>query len=94
MVNDVEFKKLSANQNIRKVLSAYIFMTLAILILGMFLILLIIFSIFLAFHKVKFLGELKFKWIGRQNFICLANDERVWITLKNTADYVTIVVPI
>jgi len=29
-----------------------------------------------------------------ENFLRMLNDERVWIALKNTAEYVTIVVPI
>ena len=90
----LNLKRLSKNKNIRDALSAYLFMTPTILILGVFLVLPIIFAVFLAFHKVKILGELNFKWIGGQNFLCLANDERVWIALKNTAEYVTIVVPV
>ncbi len=54
----------------------------------------IVFAVFLAFHKLKILGKLNFKWISGQNFLCLANDERVWIALKNTAEYVAIGVPV
>jgi len=51
----------------------------------------ILVAIALAFHKVqvKLLTILE-----PENFLRMLNDERVWIALKNTAEYVTIVVPI
>ena len=66
----------------------------AILVLGIFLILPIIYAVFLAFYKVRILGEVSYKLIGLKNFIRISGDERVWIALKNTAEYVAIVVPI
>ncbi|MFB8789972.1 MAG: sugar ABC transporter permease [Potamolinea sp.] len=65
-----------------------------ILILGTFVIIPILYAIFLAFHKVRILGELNYKFIGLKSFFRMAEDERVWIALKNTAEYVAIVVPI
>lgn len=65
-----------------------------ILILGTFVIIPILYAIFLAFHKVRILGELNYRFIGLKSFFRMAEDERVWIALKNTAEYVAIVVPI
>ncbi len=47
----------------------------------------------LAFHKIQLLGEFDYSFRGLKNFVRMANDERVWIALKNTAAYVAIVVP-
>ena len=66
----------------------------AILVLGIFLILPIIYAVVLSFYKVRILGEVSYKLIGFKNFIRISGDERVWIALKNTAEYVAIVVPI
>ncbi len=80
-------------QRTREALAAYSFMAPTIIILGTFLILPITYAIFLAVHKVRILGELSYKFIGLKNFLRMAEDERVWIALKNTAEYVSIVVP-
>ena len=64
-----------------------------IIVVGIFLILPLIYAIFLSFHKVRILGQLSYRWIGLKNFLRIAGDERVWIALKNTAEYVAIVVP-
>jgi len=74
-------------------LAGYIFMAPTIVILGVFTILPILFAIFLAFHRVQLLGENVYKFIGWKNFIRETIDDQVWIALKNTAEYVAIVVP-
>jgi multiple sugar transport system permease protein len=81
-------------ETVRETLAGYSFMAPTILVLGTFVILPIAYAIFLAFHKVRILGELSYKFIGFKSFIRMASDERVWIALKNTAEYVAIVVPI
>ncbi len=81
-------------ESVRETLAGYSFMTPTILVLGTFVILPIAYAIFLAFHKVRILGELSYRFIGFKSFIRMADDERVWIALKNTAEYVAIVVPI
>lgn len=81
-------------ERVRETLSGYSFMTPTILVLGTFVILPIAYAIFLAFHKVRILGELSYRFIGLKSFIRMTDDERVWIALKNTAEYVAIVVPI
>jgi multiple sugar transport system permease protein len=65
----------------------------AILVMGTFVILPIAWSLFLALHKVKLLGDINYQFIGLRNFSYLFSDERVWIAIKNTAAYVAIVVP-
>jgi multiple sugar transport system permease protein len=81
-------------QSVRETLTGYSFMVPTILVMGTFVVLPILYALFLAFNKVRILGDLNYRFIGFKNFIRMASDERVWIALKNTAEYVIIVVPI
>jgi multiple sugar transport system permease protein len=74
-------------------LAGYLFMMPTILVLGTFVVLPILYAVFLALHKVQLLSGIKYEFIGFRNFTQLVEDERVWIALKNTAQYVAIVVP-
>jgi multiple sugar transport system permease protein len=80
-------------QRIREALSGYSFIAPMIIVMGTFVILPIIYAFFLAYNKVRVLGELSYRFIGLKNFLRMASDERVWIALQNTAQYVAIVVP-
>ncbi|MER3433179.1 MAG: sugar ABC transporter permease [Leptolyngbya sp. ERB_1_1] len=80
-------------QKFRDALSGYAFMTPAILILGVFLALPVVYAIVLAFYRVQLLGEVDFRFAGLRNFVRIRDDERVWIALSNTVQYVLIVVP-
>lgn len=82
------------NAKTKEALNGYIFMAPTIIILGVFLLLPILFALVLAFHKVQPLGELTYHFRGWKNFLRMTNDERVGIALKNTVEYVAIVVPI
>lgn len=84
--------KSSKHQN-TNTLTGYIFMAPTIIILGLFMMLPILIALVLAFHKVQLLGEFDYSFRGLKNFIRMTSDERVWIALKNTAEYVAIVVP-
>lgn len=75
-------------------LTGYLFMSPAILVLGAFVALPILFAFFLAFQKVRLLGGLEFEFVGWRNVGRLAKDERIGIALKNTVEYVLIVVPL
>jgi multiple sugar transport system permease protein len=81
-------------RKVREALSGYLFLSPAIAVLGIFLILPVLFAIVLAFHRVQLLGEVSYRFAGLRNFIRMQSDERVWIALKNTVEYVAIVVPI
>jgi multiple sugar transport system permease protein len=74
-------------------LTGYLFMTPTLLVLGMFVALPILLAFFLAFQKVRLLGGLDFEFVGLRHFSRLAQDERIGIALKNTLEYVSIVVP-
>ncbi|MBD2293255.1 sugar ABC transporter permease [Anabaena sphaerica FACHB-251] len=74
-------------------LTGYLFMMPTILVLGAFVILPILYAVFLSLHKVQLLGGIEYKFIGFRNFSRLLEDEQVWIALRNTAEYVAIVVP-
>jgi multiple sugar transport system permease protein len=73
--------------------AGYGFMAPAILVIGVFVILPIIYAVFLSLHKVRLLGGIRYEFIGFHNFAYLVDDERVWIALRNTIEYVLIVVP-
>ncbi|MBD2384076.1 carbohydrate ABC transporter permease [Cylindrospermum sp. FACHB-282] len=73
--------------------TGYLFMMPTILVLGTFVVLPILYAVFLALHKVQLLSDIKYEFIGFGNFTQLVEDERVWIALRNTAQYVAIVVP-
>lgn len=77
----------------RDTLAGYIFMAPTIIILGVFLMLPILIAVVLAFHKIQLLGEFGYRFNQLNNFIRMMSDERVWIALRNTAEYVAIVVP-
>lgn len=82
------------HQRDREATTGYLFMAPTILVAGAFLILPIIFAIVLAFYKVQLLGKVSFHFLGFKNFARMFSDERVWIALKNTAEYALTVVPI
>jgi multiple sugar transport system permease protein len=81
-------------QSSREGATGYVFMMPTIIILGIFLVLPILYAIVLAFHKVQLLGEVSYRFNGLKNFVRMGSDERVWIALQNTVEYVAIVVPI
>lgn len=78
---------------VREAITGYLFMAPAILVMTVFLMLPIAFAIVLAFQKVQLLGDVRIQFNGLKNFLRMADDERVWIALKNTAEYAAIVVP-
>ncbi|MCV3214768.1 sugar ABC transporter permease [Plectonema radiosum NIES-515] len=79
--------------NITENLAGYLFITPTILVMGTFVVLPILYAVFLSLHKVQLLGGIKYEFIGGSNFSRLVDDERVWIALSNTLQYVVIVVP-
>ncbi|WP_026082374.1 carbohydrate ABC transporter permease [Mastigocladopsis repens] len=92
----IETRRLrrNARSNITQDLAGYLFMMPTILVLGTFVVLPILWAVFLSLHKVQLLGSIEYDFIGFRNFTRLIEDERVWIALGNTAQYVAIVVPI
>ncbi len=90
----VRMRDKVAKKKIREAINGYLFMTPTIVIMGVFLIAPIFYTIFLSFHKVQILGKLNYQIIGLKNFWRILQDERVGIALKNTIEYVLIVVPI
>jgi multiple sugar transport system permease protein len=73
--------------------TSYGFMAPAILVLLTFVVLPIAYAVFLSFQQVQLLGSIEYRFVGWRNFARLLGDERVGIALKNTAEYVAIVVP-
>ncbi|MDA0209290.1 MULTISPECIES: sugar ABC transporter permease [Desertifilum] len=88
------FKSLIKSQQRQEAFSGYLFMFPTLLILGVFLVLPILFSIFLATHRVQILGEVSYRFVGLRNLTRSTADPRVGIALRNTLEYVLIVVPV
>ncbi|MBE9052503.1 sugar ABC transporter permease [Nostocales cyanobacterium LEGE 11386] len=86
-------RRIYPRGKITETLAGYMFMTPTILVLGCFVILPILYAVFLSLHKVQLLGGIEYEFIGLRNFMRLVEDERVGIALRNTAEYVAIVVP-
>lgn len=74
--------------------TGYFFLLPTLLVIGTFVVLPIVYAIFLSLHKVKLLGGIGYRFIGLDNFTRMISDERVWIALWNTFQYVIIVVPL
>lgn len=74
-------------------LTGYGFMAPTILVLGVFAVLPILYAVFLSVQRVQLLPSVKYEFVGFRNFFSLVEDERVWIALRNTIEYVLIVVP-
>lgn len=86
-------RQINSRWQLTENLAGYGFMTPTILVLGIFVILPILYAVFLSLHKVRLLGGVEYNFVGFGNFTRLAEDERVWISLRNTIEYVVIVVP-
>ncbi|WP_442947821.1 carbohydrate ABC transporter permease [Nostoc sp.] len=93
IVFEISRRRSNPRWNITEDLTGYLFMMPTILVLGTFVVLPILYAVFLSLQKVQLLGGIKYEFIAFQNFTRLAEDERVWIALRNTAEYVAIVVP-
>ncbi|MFC5528215.1 carbohydrate ABC transporter permease [Cohnella yongneupensis] len=85
--------KTNVKRKLKELLAGYSFMFPALIVLVVFLLLPILYSIFLSFHKVNLLGHVSYKFIGTDNFERMVDDPRLWIALKNTFRYALIVVP-
>ncbi|ODG96831.1 sugar ABC transporter permease [Nostoc sp. KVJ20] len=90
---EINRRRSNPRRNITEDLAGYMFMMPTILVLGTFVVLPILYAVFLSLQKVQLLGGIEYEFIGFRNFTRLAEDERVWIALRNTAEYVGIVVP-
>ncbi|WP_442944822.1 carbohydrate ABC transporter permease [Nostoc sp.] len=94
IVFEISRRRSNPRWNITEYLAGYMFMMPTILVLGTFVVLPILYAVFLSLQKVQLLGGIEYEFIGFRNFTRLVEDERVWIALRNTAEYVAIVVPI
>ncbi len=92
-VKPVMVKEFWKQAKVREAIAGYSFMLPTLIVLGIFLVAPIVYAIFLSFHKVQILGELSYRFVAFKNFLRSLRDERVWIALTNTAEYVMIVVP-
>ncbi|MEH2230786.1 MAG: sugar ABC transporter permease [Nostoc sp.] len=90
---EINRRRRNPRWNITENLAGYMFIMPTILVLGTFVVLPILYAVFLSLQKVQLLGVIEYEFIGFRNFTRLAEDERVWIALINTAEYVAIVVP-
>ena len=92
-VINVSRRSIKPKISLKENLAGYLFMSPTLMVLGTFVVLPIIYAVFLSFQKVQLLGGIDYEFVGLHNFARLGEDEQVWIALKNTAEYVLIVVP-
>lgn len=83
----------SSKKNLRDAGQGYLFMSPTLFVLAVFIIGPILYAIFLSFNKVQLLGGTSFDFVAFENFARIMEDNRALIALKNTAEYVLIVVP-
>jgi multiple sugar transport system permease protein len=86
-------RKVFSKKALREAGSGYLLMSPTLFVLLLFIIGPILFAIYLAFHKVQFLGTTSFEFVGLDNFKRMLDDTRAKIALWNTVKYVAIVVP-
>lgn len=86
-------KSAFSRRNLREAGQGYAFMSPAMVVLLVFIIAPIFYTLFLAFHKVQLLGTASFDFVGMDNFTRIMDDTRAKIALWNTFKYVIIVVP-
>lgn len=89
MMSKIKFSR----RKLREAGQGYGFLSPTILTLGVFVIAPVLYALFLSFNKVQLLGGTNYDFVGIDNFLNIANDDRAIIALKNTAKYVFIVVP-
>ena len=64
-----------------------------VVILTVFVLLPVFYSLYLSFNKVSLVGDVSYNFVGLQNYMNALKDPRVIIALKNTLKYVLITVP-
>lgn len=86
--------KKRMTKSVKEGLSGYLFMSPTIFTIGVFVVIPILYALYLSFNDVQLLGGIGYEFIGLENYTRTFDDERAMIALKNTAEYVFIVVPI
>ncbi|MES5896491.1 ABC transporter permease subunit [Bacillus cereus group sp. RP43] len=87
-------KKTKSKSHIREAIQGYGFMLPTLIILFIFTLVPVLYSLFLSFTKVNLFGGISYEWVGLKNYINAFQDERLWTAFKNTFRYVIFVVPI
>lgn len=75
----------------REALSAYLFLSPALLLYLAFVILPLFLVVYLTFFKYNVITPAK--WNDYKNFIKFTKDPRIWITLRNSLKYVVLICP-
>ncbi len=86
-------QKQSKRKLLRETGQGYLFMGPALLTIGIFILLPIIYAVILSMQKVNLLAGIS-EFVGLGNFSRITDDFRVGIALRNTAIYVAVVVPV
>jgi multiple sugar transport system permease protein len=87
-------KKKKMNKTLKESLSGYFFMAPTIFTIGVFIVIPILYALYLSFNDVELLGGTSYSFVGLENYNRITDDSRALIALKNTAEYVLIVVPV
>ena len=74
-------------------LQGYLYITPAIIILGIFLVLAVIFVVYLSFHSVNLFNN-TYQFVGVTNFTRLWSDSMAMTAIKNSLTFSAVVVPV
>ncbi|MBE3574870.1 MAG: sugar ABC transporter permease [Firmicutes bacterium] len=75
----------------REAFEGYLFVLPKLLFFAAFLVIPVIMGVRMAFQNVQ---PLQSVWVGLENFKALAHDDVFWLSLRNTAIYTVVVVPV
>ncbi|PEL14295.1 sugar ABC transporter permease [Bacillus sp. AFS017336] len=87
-------RKAKVKYKAHETIQGYGFMLPTLVVLLVFTLLPVLYSLFLSFTKVNLFGGISYDWVGFKNYSNALKDERLWIAFKNTLRYVVFVVPI
>jgi ABC-type sugar transport system permease subunit len=74
-------------------IGAYAFLLPALLLIALFMLVPIAYALFMATQKMDILSG-QHSYIGLRNFAYLMEDDKFWVTCRNTFNYVIVVVPL
>lgn len=92
-MNRVHMEVVLMKRETKESFQGYFFITPAVVVIGIFVIISILYAIYISFHRVNlFTGEMDF--VGFANYLRIFDDSRSAIAFRNTSLFVAVVVPI
>ena len=85
-------RSVSIFKLVRREVGAYLFLLPHMFFFGLFVVAPLIYALMMSFHQWRLIGEPRYIWLT--NFMNVWNDSRFWNTVKNTAIFAAISVPL